>query len=325
MEKNYRQIYMNTLCCKHAEDVPAFAPPYKASVGFMDAHEKGPTGGGYDGFGIWWDVTPEGPIPSSRTFMLEDISDWETVVKFPDVDAIDWKAKSEKDMPRIDRDKQVLEYGMGNAHFERLAALMGFEGALCAMVEDPGAVKAYMEAFTDYRIKCIRKIAEYYHPDVICSYDDVAHLRGTFMSRSAYQELIKPYHIAVNDECKSLGIIPIQHCCGKAESLVEDFIDEGAQCWTSVQPCNDIVGLLEKYGDRISLCGGFDTDALTARSVITQESIREEARKAIDKYAVRGSYILGNLSFFAANGMTKMEMMGIAVDETLRYGEAHYR
>jgi hypothetical protein len=33
-------------------------------------------------------------------------------------------------------------------------------------------------------------------------------------------------------------------------TLVQDFIDVGAQCWTSVQPTNDIVALQEQFGDK---------------------------------------------------------------------------
>jgi hypothetical protein len=34
------------------------------------------------------------------------------------------------------------------------------------------------------------------------------------------------------------------------DHLVQDFIDVGAQCWTSVQPTNDIVALQEQFGDK---------------------------------------------------------------------------
>lgn len=321
---NMKETYMNTLLCKPAKHIPFYAPPYRIPLGFTDEIEKGPKTGGKDGFGVIWEVTPEGPIPSCDSFLLEDISDWEKVVRFPDLDSIDWKAKSERELAAFNRDNQIVEYGMGNAHFERLVALMGFENGLCALLEEPESCAAYMEAFTDYRIKYIRKIAEFYHPDMICSFDDVAHLRGTFMSRSVYQELIKPYHTAVNDECKSLGIIPIQHCCGKAESFIEDFIDEGAKCWTSCQPCNDIAGLLEKYGDRISISGGFDTTKLAAMNPFTEEDIRQEVRRMADCYAKYGSFIMGNFTLMGACGFTRQDIWNIIIDEALRVGENYY-
>lgn len=321
--RNRKEEYLKTLLCQPSKDMPFYAPPYRAPLGFMDEIEKGPAGGGKDGFGVIWEVTPEGPIPSCSSFLLEDIADWEKVIRFPDLESVNWKEKVEREMANWDRENQVVEYGMGNAHFERLVALMGFENGLCALLEDPESCAAYMEAFTDYRIRYIQKIAQYYHPDIICSYDDVAHVRGTFMSRDVYQELIKPYHIAVNDACKRLGIIPIQHCCGKAESLIEDFIDEGARCWTSVQPCNDIAGLLEKYGDRISLCGGFDTTKLASMPSLTEADIRAEVADTARRYGKRGSFIMGNFTLMGG-GFTKQEISRIIADEALKIGDSYY-
>lgn len=322
---NRKENYMALLRCKPAEDAPCYAPPYRAPVGFMDPFEKGPERGGYDGFGVLWEVTPEGAIPSSKSFLLEDIGDWEKVVRFPNLEEINWKEKAEREMAPWDPETQVVEYAMGNAHFERLVALMGFEGGLCALAEDPEECIRFMEAFTDYRIALAKKAAEYYHPDIICSYDDVAHVRGTFMSRSCYQEVIKPFHKAFNDEVKNLGIIPIQHCCGKAESLIEDFIEEGAQCWTSVQPENDIAGLLEKYGDRISICGGFDTGKVASNLNVTEEEIRREVRAAIDRYAPKGSFILGNLTLMGEGGLDKRQIGRIIANEVEKYGKGYYK
>ena len=320
-----KRTYLDALTCKKTKDLPYWGPPYRASIGLMDEFEKGPANGGPDGFGVIWEVTLDGSIPSSKSFLLKDICDWKKVVKFPDLEAIDWRAKAERELSRFDRDSQVIEYSLGNAHFERLVALMGFENGLCALVEDPDACEEFMQAFTEYRIAFIRKIAEYYHPDTICHYDDVAHLRGPFMSRAVYQKVIKPYHKLVNDECRRHGIIPIQHCCGKAESLIEDFIDEGAQCWTSVQPENDIPGLLRKYGDRISLAGGFDTTKVANIAHFTAEDIRREVREAAKRCAVTGSsFILGNFTLSDSPDMTWEEIIAAANDEAMRIGKNFY-
>ncbi len=326
MERKYpsKEEYLNVLTCKKSCDVPFYSPPYRAPVGSGDPFESGPAGGGLDGFGVWWDVTPEGAIPSSRSFLLEDICDWEKVVHFPDLDSIDWNAKSEKDLANWNPENQVVEYAMYNSHFQRLTALMGFENGLCAMVEEPEACSGFMEAFTEYRLAYVRKIAEHYHPDVICNYDDVATVRGTFMSRAAYQELIKPWHKIVNDEIKRYGIIPIQHCCGKAESLIEDFIDEGAQCWCSVQPENDIAAALQSYGDVISICGGYDTTKVAGLINFTEYDIRKEVDETIDRYARYGSFILGNMTLMAGPGFTKQEIGRIIADEALGYGKDYY-
>ena len=320
-----KRTYLDALTCKKTKDLPYWGPPYRASVGLMDEFEKGPSNGGPDGFGVIWEVTPDGSIPSSKSFLLKDICDWKKVVKFPDLEAIDWRAKAERELSRFDRDSQVIEYSLGNAHFERLVALMGFENGLCALVEDPDACEEFMQAFTEYRIAFIRKIAEYYHPDTICHYDDVAHLRGPFMSRAVYQKVIKPYHKLVNDECRRHGIIPIQHCCGKADSLAGDFVAEGAAMWTSVQASNDIVSVLKKYGDRLVLAGGFDTNGAPSRIGATEDERRAEIRRCIDTYAPYGSYMLSNLIVQGETPEQGREASRQLVDEALKYGRDFYK
>jgi uroporphyrinogen decarboxylase len=55
--------------------------------------------------------------------LLEDVNDWKQVVKFPDLDAIDWKSARERDEKLIDRNK-LLVITILNGPFERLHALM---------------------------------------------------------------------------------------------------------------------------------------------------------------------------------------------------------
>ena len=70
------------------------------------------------------------------------------------------------------------------------------------------------------------------------------------MSREAYQTIIKPVHKRMYDAAAAFDMIPVQHTCGKAESIVEDMIEIGVKAWTSVQPTNDIETILQKYGDQ---------------------------------------------------------------------------
>lgn len=55
---------------------------------------------GYDSFGVHWVFVPEdfAPMTVSGEYVLEDIADWKEVVKFPDLDSIDWKAQADLDI-----------------------------------------------------------------------------------------------------------------------------------------------------------------------------------------------------------------------------------
>lgn len=114
-------------------------------------------------------------------------------------------------------------------------------------------------AVTDYKIAALPYIIGAYHPDAITYYDDVATEQNTFMSLKAFRELIAPHHKRFVDACKSYGLYTIYHCCGHAEALVEDMIACGWDAWSSVQPSNDICGLIEKYGRQIGFMGGLPT------------------------------------------------------------------
>jgi uroporphyrinogen-III decarboxylase len=135
---------------------------------------------------------------------------------------------------------------------------MGFEGAMIAMMEEPEAVYELLTAITDYKIALAKKVAKYYRADTFTHVDDIATERSLFMSPETYRQLIKPQHTRLNKAVRDLGMIPIQHTCGHAEICVEDYIETGADAWNMVQTSNDIVSLLDKYGNKFCFEGGFD-------------------------------------------------------------------
>lgn len=265
-------------------------------VGPGPAFEKGPLGGGVDGFGVNW-VTPASgggaPIPEPGKFLMdaETIVDWKKLVKFPDLAKFDWEGQAKLELSMGNREVQAVEFGSGNGPFERLAALMGFEEALMAMAMEPEAVKDLLEAIGDYKIQVAELAKKYYQADTFTNYDDIATERGLFMSPQAYRELIKPVHQKIYKAVEEMGMIPIQHTCGKAEEIVEDMIEAGAQCWTSVQPTNDIVGILEKYGDRFCIMGGYDSNGAPGRLDADEETIEKEVQRDYETYGPLPGYI----------------------------------
>lgn len=325
-----KENYLNAINHKKTEWTPVF-PVDCAGFGFGAFpgpwFEKGPMGGGYDGFGVRW-ITPASgggaPIPAPNEFILnsETIVDWKDIVKFPDLEAVDWKAMVEAEfkMTPVNREQTALEFGCGNGVFERLAALMGFEETLISLFEEPEACYELMETITDYKIEFARKVKEFYNPDIFNNYDDIATERGLFMSPDTYRKLIKPHHKRLHAAVRELGMIPIQHTCGLCESLIEDIIDTGAAAWTSVQPINDIVGLLEKYGDRIVLIGGYNANGAPGRVDATTEERLAEVHRCLDTYGKYPSYIA--FPFVTVNSLNPEDMLEIMkpmLGEAVRY------
>jgi hypothetical protein len=95
--------------------------------------------------------------------------------------------------------------------------------------------------------------------------------------------------------------------------LSEDFIDMGAQCWTSAQPTNDIEGLLKKYGDRISIMGGYNTNGIPGQTT-DLSIIMDEVHRCIDTYGKYNSYIF--FGFVLVNSLNPEDTMKLMMPLT---------
>lgn len=295
------------------------------SNGLQLEFENGPLGGGYDGFGLLWAAPESGggqPIPAPNQCLLPDITKWKETVQFPKPENYHWKEDADMLLSDLNRDTMLVRYEDMNGCFDRLEMLMGFENALIALMEEPEAVSEFFDALIDYKIKALHLAFEYFKPDVVTFYDDVAAQLSPFMSPAVYKELIAPCHKRYVDEVKRLGAIPTLHCCGKAESLIESFIDEGFAEWNSVQPCNDIVALLEKYGDRICLGGGYATNELPAMTM-DRDIIRKEVIRCCEEYGKYNSYIFFGYGLLPIDQCSSVEEVwaptGIVVEEFMKY------
>ena len=289
-----RENYLLAMQHKPTEFIP-LGMIHSTFIGFMDAFEKGPEGGGKDGFGVTW-VYPDhkgvnGPIPEPGNFILTDVTKWKSEVQFPDIDAIDWEKKSQMDLMMWNKDMQALEYGSGNAPFERFVSLLGFEEALYSMVMEPEASFELLSAITDYKIEIIKKVSKYYKPDIFTYFDDIATERSLFMSPETYRQLIKPQHKRLADACWEENIMPVQHTCGKADQCIDDYVETGAAAWTMVQTPNDIVGILKKYEGKFTLIGGFDMQGPPGMADATEEVVMAENMRMLTEYSALTGFI----------------------------------
>lgn len=321
-----RENYLRVLRHQTPEYTPVFFTA-TCSCGFGAGigpwFEKGPAGGGYDGFGVRWGVTDTGggmPTPAPGSAILDDVNDWESKVKFPDLEAFDWAGTARRELKNFDPEQNVVDYGCGNGIFERLLALQGSTNALCTMADEEAeeAVTALFSALTDYKIKIAEKARQYYRAEVFTNYDDIASASNLFFSPETYRRLVKPHHKRLNEAVLDLGMIPIYHCCGRAEMLAEDFIETRAAAWTSVQPCNDIPAVCARYGGRLAVMGGLDVKG------VTEEDIRREARRCMDAYGKYDCYVLfGPVLVDSSDPARLGAAMAPLIDEAMKHSAKH--
>ena len=273
------------------EWIPTFAIDFTILGSQREWWENGPLTGGYDGFGNNWIPTDSAagqPALDPTIIPLDDVCDWEDKVKFPDLDAIDWEKFAEQELALADRENRVIEYHTWNSVFLRLGHLLGFEEALCAFHEEPEATKALCMAIADYKVALLERVAKWIKPDAYVHYDDFATEKNLFISPEVYREFIKPAHIRMNEAAIGLGITPEIHICGCCEDVIEDVIEEGSVVWQSAQPTNDICGIIEKYGDKLSVLGGYDTQGRPGHDDATDEEIAAEVHRCLDEYGKYG-------------------------------------
>ncbi len=326
-----KENYLNALQHKKTGWVPVEGEGLLYAGFEGNEMEKGPRGGGLDGFGVEW-IAPESGggtgMPVNSYFLLDDetVCDWKNKIHIPNPAEYHWAEDARTQLEGVDRETTVVNYGDGNGPFERLAALMGFENTLLAMAMEPEAVESLAMAITDYKLECLDYIHQYYHPDTYTLYDDVATQISPFMSPDTYRRLISPQHKRLAERAKELGMIPILHCCGKAEILIEDYINEGFAAWASVQPCNDIAAILKKYGDRICIAGGYQTNGLPGTT--TDEAVIDaEIQRCFQEYGPYPGYIFAGFILLPIEEYGSVEKVwaatGAMCEKAIAYAHAH--
>ena len=260
-----------------------------------------PRAAGYDSFGVRWehnDTAEGGTYPALGGHTIVDLARWRDQVDVPDVDTLDWNdiylgwdGYQRVQWADIDRDSQlvcgILEFGL----FERSYLLLGMEQALVAYLANPDAMEALVSAIADYKIALISRFDEVADLDMVWFGDDWGTQDNLFLPTPVWRRVIKPHTERVYACMQGRNILINQHSCGKIEKVVGDLVEMGADIWNPCQPCNDLAGLKRRYGDRLTFCGGFDSQFVLGRPGVTVDEVRLEVRRRIDQMAAGGGYV----------------------------------
>ena len=254
--------------------------------------------GGKDWFGVEWQFVPEAGAPMVKpgTKVITDITKWREQVVFPDLESIDWSAAAAVETASWDKENKICYLMLINGMFERTHALMGFEDAFVAMYEEPEEYQALVDAITDYKIRLIEIMGEYYKPDVLCFHDDYGANDRMLLSPDLWRQFFKEPLRRVIEATHKAGILYEHHSCGYIEPIFEELVEIGIDAIDPMQISNPVRELKDKFQDKVTFVGGYDTQNVFDRPGVTEEEIRNEVRRTLYELAPGGSYISFPLS-----------------------------
>ncbi|KPU43157.1 uroporphyrinogen decarboxylase (URO-D) [Oxobacter pfennigii] len=314
-------------------DQPAWVPNYSreiANIGIPLFRRTKDTVTGYniDFFGVEFTSTVDGPIPAhtkNLQFRLTDITKWRDIMPKVEYDTINWEEQSHDSYDKaacfygkLDHKDKVFNLSLGGI-WDELHYIMGFEGALLALAEEPAETYNFLMAIADMYIEVLRRQSKYFRPDLVTIMDHISNKKDLMMSPKTYRELIKPAQKKVFEAAIELGCRAQMHVDGYVEPVIPDYAEIGVSVIQPFQVFNDIEKAKRDYG--IVCIGGWDAFGPGNQQEADEETVRQSVRLAIDTYGPTGKYV------FWCSGATDRnpEQLLWLNDEADKYGHAFYQ
>jgi uroporphyrinogen-III decarboxylase len=278
---------------------------------------------------VRWDYEPGadgGTYPAPDGYPIRDLDRWREQLILPDLEAIDWKAITlgwtgqPVFLEEIDRSASLLVGIVEMGLFERSYLLLGMENALAAYVAQPEQMSELLGALADFKVSVIERLHAATRLDMVSYGDDWGTQYNLFVSPKAWRQVIKPHTRRIYETIKKLGLLIIQHSCGKISPIFADLVEMGADVWNPCQPCNDLAELKRLYGDQITFYGGIDSQFVLGKPGVTAAEVRAEVRRRIDDLAAGGGYIASPSHDVPYDPKLVLAMQ----DEIAIYGKACY-
>ncbi len=244
-------------------------------------------GGHFDAFGVKWifEPTAGGTISEAGHPLFDDVNDWKTAIKMPNVDEWDWQADA--DAHPTDTRFLVNMTPVNGFGFERLISFMDFVNVAMALVDEDqeDALKELLDALGDLGCQVVDKVCEYWPTvDIFTLHDDWGAQKAPFFSEEVAREIFLPSLKKICDHIHEKGCYVQLHSCGHTEDRINIFVEAGIDTW-QMQTLNDWDKLYKEWGDKIII--QIPADEL-GYDYSNDESAREAARFIVDHYCEPG-------------------------------------
>ncbi len=244
-----------------------------------------------DWFGVplTWVCSAGGATNTPGAHLLEDITEWEKVIKFPVLSKWDWRSKADAFLKNVYDPTKVLQIDLHNGIIQRLIMVLGgYTEGMLAMSMEPEAVRDFFDRLTDHMIELVDLLCGLYPVNLMTIHDDWGTEKDTFFSPIMMEELVFEPTKRLIDHIKSKGVHYMLHSCGNVTRFIPYMIDMGAELLQIQRRAVDIPTMKIKYGDRI----GFNTmiEGIMPGVPMPREQLLQGVRETVSIYAKGGGF-----------------------------------
>jgi uroporphyrinogen decarboxylase len=159
-----------------------------------------------------------------------------------------------------------------SVHFQDVCASFGMETAMVNMIANPELVDAVSKKILDFYLgvneiffKAITGPAAKGKFQTVLFGNDMGSQRALMFSPDIIRRFVIPGCKLLTEMAHHYGLKVIYHSCGSIEEIIPDLIGAGVDAIHPIQVLAagmDPRHLKQKYGDKVSFCGGVDTQNL---------------------------------------------------------------
>ena len=178
-----------------------------------------------------------------------------------------------------------------NGVLENTVFLLGVEGISYLLYDDEPLVRDTFDAVGRRKLEYIRRCIGHDAVGLLNFGDDIGFRTQTLLSPAMLREYVFPWYKKIVDVVHAAGKPAVLHSCGNRSQIMEDIIACG---WDAVHSFEDSIEPVweakQKWGDRITVLGGFDMDKISRMS---EQEVRRHTRFLIEECAPGGGWALG--------------------------------
>ena len=217
---------------------------------------------------------------------LVDMNDWKEVIKWPDLNEIDFDEMKTMNEKYLGTDR-INQLGIHLGFWERLMCLMDVSNAAIALVDEDQeyALQEFLDKLSDFYCDYITRVSKIGRIDSVMVHDDWGTNNGPFFSLETARKFFVAPIKKVVDTCHSLDIIYEHHCCGKAQALAPAMVECGTDYWFPQSTINDLDQLIADYKNDHLTCAVGNPILPKGSSV---DEVRKIAKDFVDKYKDKG-------------------------------------